>query len=135
MRRTHVVSLLLVFAIGLLAAGCLDGSETSATPDTVVGTVPQATTDTANLPALKLKGDPAAGKAVFASSACGGCHTLAAAGSTGNVGPNLDEKKPPTELVVERVTLGKSPMPKFGGQLTDQQIADVAAYVVKSTSG
>jgi mono/diheme cytochrome c family protein len=135
MRRTHAVALLLALGVGLLAAGCLSGTETTATPDKVVGTVPQATTPTANLPALKLKGDAAAGKAVFVSAGCGGCHTLAAAGSKGNVGPNLDEKKPPVALVVERVTLGKSPMPKFGGQLTDQQIADVAAYVVKSTSG
>jgi cytochrome c oxidase subunit 2 len=33
---------------------------------------------------------PAAGKAVFTGSAgCGSCHTLAAAGTTGTVGPNL----------------------------------------------
>ena len=37
---------------------------------------------------------PAAGEAVFASAGCGGCHTLEAAGSSGNVGPNLDEAKP-----------------------------------------
>ena len=36
-------------------------------------------------------GATAAGKAVFTgSSGCGSCHTLAAAGSTGTVGPNLD---------------------------------------------
>ncbi len=134
-RRTHVLALLLALALGLLAAGCLGGSETTATADTVVGDVPASTTATPDLPALKLTGDAAAGKAVFASAGCGGCHTMAAAGAKGNVGPNLDQKKPSTELVVERVTLGKSPMPKFGGQLTDQQIADVAAYVVKSTSG
>ena len=32
----------------------------------------------------------AAGKTVFLSMGCGGCHTLADAGTTGNVGPNLD---------------------------------------------
>ena len=58
-----------------------------------------------------------------------GCHTLADAGSTGNVGPNLDEAKPDEALVKERVTNGKAPMPSFKGQLSDQQIADVAAYV------
>jgi len=31
------------------------------------------------------------GKAVFASAGCGGCHTLAAAGSSGTTGPNLDD--------------------------------------------
>ena len=70
-----------------------------------------------------------AGKAVFTSAGCAGCHTLADAGSTGNVGPNLDEAKPDEALVKERVTNGKAPMPSFKGQLSDQQIADVAAYV------
>jgi mono/diheme cytochrome c family protein len=36
---------------------------------------------------------PAAGKAVFTGiGGCGSCHTLAAAGTTGTVGPNLDTK-------------------------------------------
>jgi mono/diheme cytochrome c family protein len=72
---------------------------------------------------------------VFASAGCGGCHTLEAAGSSGNVGPNLDEAKPDLDLVLERVTNGKSPMPSFKGQLNEKQIQDVAAYVVASTSG
>ena len=74
-------------------------------------------------------GDAAAGKEVFASAGCTACHTLADAGSTGAVGPNLDEAKPPAALVVERVTNGKGAMPPFKGQLTEKQIADVAAYV------
>jgi mono/diheme cytochrome c family protein len=74
-------------------------------------------------------GDAAAGKQVFASAGCGGCHTLADAGSNGNVGPNLDDAQPPESLVVDRVTNGKGVMPPFKGQLSDQQIADVAAYV------
>lgn len=35
---------------------------------------------------------PAAGKQVFSANGCGSCHTLAAAGSTGTVGPNLDTR-------------------------------------------
>jgi mono/diheme cytochrome c family protein len=135
MRRLHLVAIVLVIVLGLLGAGCLDGTETSATPGTVVGTVPQSTVPTADLPALKLTGDATAGKALFVSQACGGCHTLAAAGSSGNVGPNLDTAKPNLERVVTRVTLGKDPMPAFGKSLTPQQIADVAAYVIKSTGG
>ncbi len=57
------------------------------------------------------------------------------AGASGNVGPNLDEAKPALALVVDRVTNGKGAMPSFKGQLTDKQIADVAAYVVKATGG
>ncbi len=74
-------------------------------------------------------GDAAAGKQVFESAGCTSCHTLADAGSTGTVGPNLDEAKPPATLVVDRVTHGKGAMPSFEGQLSEAQIQDVAAYV------
>ena len=69
------------------------------------------------------------------SPGTGGCHTLKAAGSSGNVGPNLDDAKPDLALVVDRVTNGKGAMPSFKGQLSDQEIADVAQYVVDSTQG
>jgi mono/diheme cytochrome c family protein len=77
-------------------------------------------------------GDAAAGKAVFESAGCGSCHTLADAGTTGAVGPNLDEAMPSEELVVDRVTNGMGAMPSFKGQLDEQQIQDVAAYVSSS---
>lgn len=80
-------------------------------------------------------GDPEAGADVFASAGCGSCHTLQAAGSTGTVGPDLDESQPSFELAVDRVTNGASPMPAFKDQLSEQQINDVAAYVVESTKG
>ena len=79
-------------------------------------------------------GDAAAGKEVFESAGCASCHTLADAGATGTVGPNLDEAKPPAELVVDRVTNGMGAMPPFSGQLSAEQIDDVAAYVVNATS-
>ena len=131
MHRWHAAPVVLLAAVALLAAGCLDGEDTTATPDKVVGTVPTATTGGGNkdLPALDLKGDATAGKSVFTSAGCASCHTLSDAGASGSVGPNLDDAKPPSELVVERVTLGKGVMPPFKGNLTDQQIADVAAYV------
>ena len=81
------------------------------------------------------EGDAAAGKTVYASAGCGGCHTLEAAGSSGSVGPNLDQSKPDHALVVDRVTNGRGAMPAFGEQLDEQQIQDVAAYVVASTQG
>ena len=79
-------------------------------------------------------GDAAAGEAVFKSAGCASCHTLEAAGATGTVGPNLDEAKPDEALVIERVTNGAGAMPSFKDQLSEQQIQDVAAYVVQSTS-
>jgi len=102
---------------------------------TVVGTLPTTTVTAPVTPASKLKGDPVAGAKIFGQAGCVGCHTLAAAHATGTVGPNLDQVKPSYELVTGRVTLGKGVMPSFKGQLSDQQIADVAAYVVKSTGG
>jgi mono/diheme cytochrome c family protein len=133
MRRATVAAGALAALLALVAAGCGGGKTVGATPDTVVGTVATTPSPDASLPALTLKGDATAGKQVFASSGCGGCHTLKDAGASGNVGPNLDERKPAFELVVTRVSLGKSPMPAFskakGGQLEDQQIADVAQYV------
>jgi sulfite dehydrogenase len=86
-----------------------------------------------NFPPQYRNGDAAAGKALFASKGCGVCHTLKAAGSTGTVGPNLDEKKPPEALIVDRLLNGKGAMPPFKSQLTDKQIADLVAYVHEST--
>jgi mono/diheme cytochrome c family protein len=80
-------------------------------------------------------GDAAAGKQVFESAGCVSCHTLAAAGSSGTIGPNLDDAKPSFDLVVERVTNGKGAMPSFKDQLSEQQIRDVAAFVSESTRG
>jgi mono/diheme cytochrome c family protein len=69
------------------------------------------------------------GKAIFTSAGCGTCHTLADAGTSGTVGPNLDQAKPPEALVVDRVTNGRGAMPPFKGQLTPAQIQAVAKYV------
>jgi cytochrome c6 len=149
MRRTAFFLVLLVAALGVVAVGCGGEESQTATPETVEGEVPTETTDTettetettetettetetteteTTTPATE--GDPVAGKQVFlGSAACGGCHTLADAGSTGAVGPNLDDTQPSEELVVDRVTNGQGGMPSFSSTLSEQQIADVAAYV------
>jgi mono/diheme cytochrome c family protein len=72
------------------------------------------------------------GKAIFAEAGCGSCHTLKAAGASGTVGPNLDEAKPPKELVIDRVTNGKGVMPSFKDSYSAEQIAAVADYVSKN---
>ena len=115
-------------------AGCGAEGVVAPAPRTVVGALPKPTLEPAT-PAFKLKGDPTAGKALFLKSGCTGCHTLADAHATGTVGPNLDQAKPDFRKATARVTLGKNAMPSFKGQLTDQQIADVASYVVKATGG
>ncbi len=108
---------------------------------TVRGTVSTPTVTFPIVPAFHLKGNPTKGAAIFASAGCGGCHTLAAAHATGQApgAPNLDQLKPNYQAVTAQVTNGGASMPPFGkangGQLTDQQVADVAAYVVTSTGG
>ncbi len=100
----------------------------------MIGTVAAAPTFPI-VPAFHLKGDPNKGKAVYASAGCGNCHTLAAAHSTGTVGPNLDTLKPDYRAATAQVTNGGAAMPSFKSTLSTQQIADVAAYVVTSTGG
>jgi cytochrome c553 len=136
-----------VLPIGLLAfalAGCGTGGPRSAevvqpVPETVIGTVAQAP-----------KG-AAAGKALFESNGCGGCHTYAPAGSGGKVGPDLDklaadaEKankgslqdytkesiEDPGAYVVAGFPNGV--MPPYKGKLTDQQISDLVDFLTKQS--
>jgi cbb3-type cytochrome c oxidase subunit III len=68
------------------------------------------------------------GKSIFKSQ-CASCHTLKDAGTTGTVGPNLDQLKPPFAIVQRQVTNGGAVMPAFKGKLTDAQIKAVATYV------
>lgn len=71
---------------------------------------------------------PTDGKSIFTAN-CGSCHTLADAGTSGAVGPNLDESRPSTELVVDRVTNGQGAMPSFRDSLDADQIQAVSEYV------
>jgi mono/diheme cytochrome c family protein len=132
--RRAALILAACLAGAIVLAGCGAEGIVKPVPKTVIGSLPTPTLEPAT-PAFKLKGDPTAGKAIFLKAGCTGCHTLADAHSTGTVGPNLDQAKPDFRKATARVTLGKGAMPSFKGQLTDQQIADVAAYVVKATGG
>ncbi|HZT94736.1 MAG TPA: c-type cytochrome [Gaiellaceae bacterium] len=69
------------------------------------------------------------GMAIFKGAGCSGCHTLAAAGATGTVGPNLDQLKPALAIVVRQVTNGGAVMPAFKGKLSAAQIQAVAQFV------
>ena len=78
-------------------------------------------------------GSSAAGAKVFASAGCGGCHTLSAAKSAGQTGPNLDQLKPSYAAVVRQVSSGGGGMPSFARKLSRGQIEDVASFVVAAT--
>jgi cytochrome c553 len=78
-------------------------------------------------------GSSSTGAKVFASAGCGGCHTLSAAKSNGQTGPDLDQLKPSYAAVVHQVSSGGGGMPSFSGKLSDGQINDVARFVTDST--
>jgi mono/diheme cytochrome c family protein len=96
----------------------------------VVGTLPKAE-----------KGDPAAGKAVFTDSGCGGCHTFQAAGTKATVGPDLDEALAGKDaaFIEESITdpnaevasgFAQNVMPQnYGSQLDSKQLADLVAFL------
>ena len=79
-------------------------------------------------------GDAAAGETVFTAN-CGSCHTLSAAGTSGTVGPNLDETTLELDAVVAQVTNGGGAMPAFEGTLSEEDIQNVSAFVVASEGG
>jgi len=131
-RRPGLIVAALLGAVVLAACGA--EGVTSPTPNTVVGTVSTPTSTFPKVAAFHLHGDATKGKAAFLAK-CGSCHTLAAAKTTGTVGPNLDSLKPDYQAATAQVTNGGAVMPAFKSQLNPQQIADVAAYVVDSTGG
>ena len=132
----HPAVIVAAAVLGVIAlAGCGSQGVASPTPETCNGPCSSAAPSFPIVPAFHLKGDSKKGSDIYASSSCGGCHTLAAAHSTGTVGPNLDQLKPDYRAVTAQVTNGGAAMPSFKSKLSAQQIADVAAYVVDSTGG
>lgn len=122
MRKLVLLLAALVLVVAIPACG--GEEEEQALPETVEGTLPADT-------GAATEGDAANGKKVFASAGCGGCHTFSAAGSTGTVGPNLDDASVDVDAAVQQVKNGGGGMPAFGDRLSDQEIADVAAFVTQ----
>lgn len=127
------------------------------TVTTIGGTITQPTTTarttTSRTTTSSSGGNVAAGKAVFTSSTCVGCHTFAAAGSSGTTGPDLDTA-PATDAASARMALDlfirqsitdpnayiakgyakPSGMPPDGGaSLTAKQIDDLVAFISANT--
>jgi cytochrome c2 len=131
----------ILLACGLVLAGCSGGKTVSPTPQTVQGTLPTTPTVT---------GDPAAGKTVFASQGCGSCHTYKPAGANGKIGPDLDNLaadaqkagQPLAQYTPTSITdpdgyivpgFPKGVMPKTYSSLSDQQLADLVAFLTQKS--
>jgi mono/diheme cytochrome c family protein len=73
-------------------------------------------------------------KSIFSSN-CGSCHVLQDAGTTGTVGPSLDQARPEFQEAFTQIKNGGGGMPAFGGQMTDEEIRALARYIVRVTQG
>ena len=109
-------------ASGSPSADQTGGGSTSGPPDQGGGSSSSGGSGTATAAQL------AGGQKVFTAN-CGGCHTLADAGTSGSVGPNLDQLEPAADTVARQVENGGGGMPAFADQLSKQEIENVAAYV------
>jgi mono/diheme cytochrome c family protein len=141
---------LFVATLGAVEVFAKEEPEEHATGETTTETggttTEQTTTGEAQPPPppAAAEGDAAAGKAVFAAQACGGCHAYSAAGTNSSVGPDLDEAlqgKDPEfvrESIVDpnkEITSGYAPniMPKdFGQKLSQKQLNDLVAFLLQS---
>ncbi|MCW2979637.1 MAG: cytochrome c class [Solirubrobacterales bacterium] len=146
--RKFLILLVIVAALAgaLVVAGCGGGSSSSSEATTSEETEPEtgggaaeeeaeaeepAEEEEAETGGAEAGGESAAvaaGKTVFTAN-CGTCHTLKEAGTSGTVGPNLDELEPDMPTVEKQVETGGGGMPAFKGQLSAEEITDVATYV------
>ena len=117
----------LAFAFVALAVGIRDGSQGERA---------------ASAPAAAATGAPEgheSGRAIFARMGCGSCHTLAAAASTGQIGPNLDERlgRHTRASLIARITAAPSspgdfsPMPtNFGSRMNARELDSLVRFLL-----
>ena len=111
-RSMALVVVALVVGTGVSACGNGDS-------DAVDETTTEETTTTE---------EAADGRAVFVAN-CGSCHTLTDAGTSGAIGPSLDGTSLSEDQIEAQVRAGGGGMPAFEGQLSDEEIEQVSAYV------
>lgn len=130
--RAAAAALVLLLALAA-TAGC-GGDDDSSSPATTPNVETRGTTDATVTETGTGEATAAAGREVFRAN-CAGCHTMADADASGQVGPNLDQAQPSRELVEERVRNGSGVMPSFEEQLSDPEIDSVVAYVASAAGG
>ena len=88
-----------------------------------------------NINTLKADSKMEMGLDVYNNKAmCGSCHILSTTGSTGKIGPNLNDIKPQISQIILAVTNGIGVMPAFEGMLTSKEIEAVAYFVSTSST-
>jgi sulfite dehydrogenase len=122
---TAVVLIALLITVGAQWMARNDGPDTDPVAGDAGSSSGQTSIDAQTTPE---QGNPTLGKKVFARNDCGSCHTMADAGASGTIGPDLDVDQPDFSRVVECVTTGPGDMPKFT-QLSNGEIRDLAKYI------
>ena len=135
-------ALLFVATLGAVEVFAAEPSEATGEAATTTGTTTQGTQPPPGPPPpAAAQGDPAVGKQLFAAQGCSGCHTFAPAGSTGTIGPNLDDalKGKDAEFIKESIVdpnkviasgYAANVMPSnFGQTLTPAQVDDLVAFL------
>jgi cytochrome c oxidase subunit 2 len=122
------------------------GNTAEADEEAGSGATTSTTAASTTTTAASTGGSPEEGAQLFESQGCSGCHTLAAAGSSGTTGPDLDGalKGKSAEFIKTsivdpnaQIAKGYPPnvMPQTFGDLPADQIDSLVAYLVQSTSG
>ena len=122
-RRIAVALSALALGLGVAACGGGDDDAGTATTTTEETTAGETTGETTS----------AAGREVFVAN-CGSCHALCDAGTSGAIGPALDRVGLDAAAVETQVRNGGGGMPAFEGQLSDEEITAVSAYVAEPSS-
>jgi mono/diheme cytochrome c family protein len=124
LRTIALLLVALAVGVGLAACGGDDDSGSTATEETTTAT--ETTTDGTETSAV--------GREVFVAN-CGSCHALSDAGTSGAIGPGLDDAGISAETAQEQVRNGGGGMPAFADTLTDEEITEVSAYVAAASGG
>jgi mono/diheme cytochrome c family protein len=74
-------------------------------------------------------GSNTAAATAWAQGSCGNCHTLAATGSTGTKGPNLDVLQLDAAEIAAEIRSGGSGMPAFAKRIAPARIDALAAFI------
>jgi cytochrome c551/c552 len=139
-RKLAAIALFAAFLAGCSSTVPGGKKVTTPTPETVIG----------KLPTVGPKGNPARGKPVFISNGCGACHRFTPAGTTGKIGPNLDNLAAaaqhanqgtltqfirasivdPGAYIAPGFPAGVMPT-TYGQQIKAQQLADLVAFLAQ----